>query len=101
MSNFSEIVLVKDNSDRLLIRQAPFCTYLYEGEEVIVEDDTHPYSVKAVVLDRVSLDKNDEVYRFLLRFTKEKDFMRVLRRISYQDLYKDPTAEGSEVKANG
>ena len=90
MSNFSEIVLVKDNSDRLLVRQAPFCTYLYEGEEVIVEDDTHPYSVKAVVLDRISLDKNDEVYRFLLRSTKEKDFMRVLRRISYQDLYKDP-----------
>lgn len=109
MSNFVEIVLVKDDDDRLLIRQAPFCTYLSEGDEVIVEDmkmglrdlALRPENTNAVVLDRISLSKGDEVYRFLLRFLKVDDFKRVLRRISYQNLYTDPAAEESEVKANG
>lgn len=101
MSNYSEIVLVKADDDRLLVRQAPFCTYLSEGDEVIVEDDMYPEPMKAVVLDRISLSRGDEAYRFLLRFMEEDNFKRVLRRISYQDLYKDSAAEESEVTANG
>lgn len=109
MSNFVEIVLVKDGDGRLLIRQAPFCTYLSEGDEVIVENlemsfrdgVLRPATTNAVVLDRISLNKDDEIYRFLLRFFEEKDFKRVLRRISYQDLYKDSEEEESEVMANG
>lgn len=109
MSNFVEIVLVKDDDGRLLIRQAPFCTYLSEGDEVIVENFEMSFrdgvlraaTTNAVVLDRISLDKDGEIYRFLLRFLKVDDFKRVLRRISYQDLYKDSAAEESEVTANG
>lgn len=101
MSNYSEIVLVKADDDRLLVRQAPFCTYLSEGDEVIVEDDMYPEPMKAVVLDRISLSREADAYRFLLRFMEEDNFKRVLRRISYQDLYKDSEEEGSEVMANG
>lgn len=100
MSNYSEIVLVKADDDRLLVRQAPFCTYLSEGDEVIVEDDMYPEPMKAVVLDRISLSREADAYRFLLRM-EEDNFKRVLRRISYQDLYKDSEEEGSEVMANG
>ena len=109
MSNFVEIVKVKADDGRILIRQAPFCTYLSEGEEVIVDDDKPPYSVKGMVLARITIERGSDMYVFLLNLTNHvvehnydrTDFLRVLRRISYQDLYKDPTAEESEAKANG
>lgn len=109
MSNFAEIVMVKADDDRILIRQAPFCTYLSAGDEVIVVDDKPPYSVKGMVLERITIERGSDMYVFLLNLTnfvvepndERTDFLPALKRISYQDLYKDPTAEESEVKANG
>lgn len=108
---FRGMAVVKTQDER--IRTYECIPYVLDvGDEVIVESELAPYTLRGSVLATLSVLEGLSVWAFLVALNHGKPFNRVLRKVMYTE-YTYPEAEEeeedaaeeqteeSEVEANG
>lgn len=101
---FRGMAVVKTQDERIRIYECiPYV--LDVGDEVIVESELAPYTLRGSVLATMSVLEGLSVWAFIVALNHGKPFNRVLRKVMYTE-YEYPEeaeeqTEGSEVEANG
>lgn len=93
---YTALAVVHGMDGKDVVRTAP-AWKLEAGDEVIIETLDHPYEIRGKVVCRMDADANGEEVAFLKALTGEKELLKVLRKVTYSDLW--PKDEG--VLANG
>lgn len=101
---FRGMAVVKTQDER--VRMYECIPYVLDvGDEVIVESELAPYTLRGSVLATMSVFEDLSVWTFLTALNHGKLFNKVLRKVMYTE-YEYPVdteeqAEESEVEANG
>ena len=101
---FRGMVVVKTQDER--VRMYECIPYVLDvGDEVIVESELAPYTLRGSVLATASVFEDLSVWAFLTALNHGKPFNKVLRKVMYTE-YEYPEeaeeqTEESEVEANG
>ena len=86
---FIDLVIVTyPVSTRRDLFEAPAFTHLEQGDEVVVQDDENEGKRHGIVVDSVTVTKDDDSYNFLLNAMRaEKPLQRVLSKVVYRDVH--------------
>lgn len=101
---FRGMAVVKTQDER--VRMYECIPYVLDvGDEVIVESELAPYTLRGSVLATASVFEDLSVWTFLTALNHGKPFNKVLRKVMYTE-YEYPEeaeeqTEESEVEANG
>lgn len=67
--------------------EAPAFTHFEQGDEVVVQDDENEGKRHGIVVDSVTVTKDDDKYNFILNaMHAEKPLQRVLSKIVYREI---------------
>lgn len=97
MSDYVSVVTVKGSDGISYMRTAPAWADLKNGDEVMLQTNSHPYEIKGIVIDIATFNRNNEEFRLLRSFVKDNLDMRITKKI----LYKVFDYEEKEEVANG
>ena len=85
---FIDLVIVTyPVSTRRDLFEAPAFTHLEQGDEVLVQDCENNGKRHGIVVDSVTVTKDDDKYNFILNAMRaEKPLQRVLSKIIYREI---------------
>lgn len=105
MTKYKTIAVVRTQDERVYAYEAP-AWKLQEGDEVIVQYDLHPYTLRGTVVMRMDALPGQGAWEMAVALNHGKPLNKVLRRVMYDEFkYEEEAAEEqteeSEVEANG
>ena len=95
---YIDLVLARhENNDRGYLFQAPFCSGLQGGDEVIV--DTRRGTAFATVVNTIGVDTDTATYKFIVSAHNATDPLRkVLSQINYKHFKYEDEDKEAEIK---
>ncbi len=97
--SYKAFAAIKAANGEIVVRSAP-AWRLEVGDEVVIEDDRHPYQMHGEVLSVITEDEGNDKSQFLAIITDKACEMKVLRRVVYNDFEYSAESEETEA-ANG